>query len=89
MLLYLARMEVNMKNRLKELREDNDLTQERCAEIAFISKNSYIRYERGERIPPLDIIAIYAEYYDTSIDYIAEITDEFKPYPRKKVSSNA
>lgn len=67
-------------NRLKELREDNDLTQEQCAKIAYISKNSYIRYEKGERIPPLDIIAIYAKYYNTSIDYIAYLTDKFKPY---------
>lgn len=71
-----------MKNRLKELREDNDLTQEQCAKIAYISKNSYIRYEKSERIPPLDIIAIYAEYYNTSIDYIAKLTDEIKPYPK-------
>lgn len=69
-----------MKNRLKELREDNDLTQEQCAKIAYISKNSYIRYEKGERIPPLDIIAIYAKYYNTSIDYIAYLTDKFNPY---------
>ena len=74
-----------MKNRLKELREDNDLTQEQCAKIALISKNSYIRYERNERIPPLDIIAIYAEYYKTSIDYIAELTDTQKPYPPKQI----
>ncbi|MCI8392376.1 MAG: helix-turn-helix transcriptional regulator [Clostridia bacterium] len=72
-----------MKNRLKELREDNDLTQEQCAKIAYISKNSYIRYEKSERIPPLDIIAIYAEYYHTSIDYIAYLTNEPKPYPMK------
>lgn len=72
-----------MKNRLKELREDNDLTQEECAKIAFISKNSYIRYEKYERIPPLDIIAIYAEYYKTSIDYIAYLTNEIKPYPKR------
>lgn len=69
-----------MQTRLKELREDNDLTQEQCAKIAYISKNSYIRYERGERVPPLDIIAMYAKYYNTSIDYIACLTDEMKPY---------
>lgn len=73
-----------MHNRLKELREDNDLTQEQCAKIAYISKNSYIRYEKNERIPPLDIIAIYAKYYNTSIDYIAQMTDETQPYPLKK-----
>lgn len=73
-----------MENRLRELREDNDLTQEDCAKIAYISKNSYIRYEKNERVPPLDTIIIFAEYYRTSLDYIAGITDEIKPYPRKK-----
>ena len=73
-----------METRLKDLREDNDLTQEQCAKIALIAKNSYIRYEKNERIIPLDIMAIYAEYYRTSIDYIAKLTDEIKPYPRKK-----
>ncbi len=72
-----------MKTRLKELREDHDLTQEQCAKIAYISKNSYIRYEKGERIPPLDIAVTFAKYYNTSIDYIAEITNETKPYQRK------
>lgn len=73
-----------MKNRLRELREDNDLTQEECAKIAYIAKNSYIRYEKNERIPPLDIMIKFAEYYRTSIDYIAGITNETKPYPRTK-----
>ena len=73
-----------MKTRLKELREDNDLTQEQCAKISYISKNSYIRYEKGERTPPLDIIAILAKHYNVSIDYIADITDEAEPYRRKK-----
>ena len=73
-----------MKTRLRELREDNDLTQVECAKLAYISKNSYIRYENGERVPPLDTVKIFAEYYRTSIDYITELTDEIKPYPRKK-----
>lgn len=60
-----------MKTRLRELREDNDLTQNDCAKIAYISKNSYIRYENGERTPPLDIVKIFANYYNVSIDYIA------------------
>lgn len=73
-----------MTNRLRELREDNDLTQEQCAKIAYIAKNSYIRYENGERILPLDTAIKFAEYYRTSIDYIAKITDEIRPYPRTK-----
>lgn len=74
---------INMKTRLRNLREDNDLTQEQCANIAFISKNSYIRYEKGERIPPLDTIKLFAEYYNVSIDYIAMLTDESNSYPKK------
>lgn len=73
-----------MDTRLRELREDNDLTQEYCAKIAFISKNSYIRYENGERTPPLDTIKLFAEYYNTSIDYIAKSTDEKTPYKKRK-----
>lgn len=65
-----------MITRLKELREDNDLTQQECAKIAFISKNSYIRYENGERVPPLDTIKKFAEFYNVSIDYIAMLTDK-------------
>lgn len=72
-----------MKNRLRELREDNDLTQEDCSKIAYISKNSYIRYEKNERVPPVDTIILFAEYYKTSLDYIVGITDEKKPYPKK------
>lgn len=61
--------------RLRDLREDNDISQEKCAKIGFISKNSYIRYENGERIPPLDVIVTYAKFYNVSIDYIAGLTN--------------
>ncbi len=73
-----------METRLRELREDNDLTQKFCAKIAFILKNSYIRYESGERTPPLDTIKLFAEYYNTSIDYIAKTTHEKRPYKKRK-----
>lgn len=69
-----------MDTRLKDLRTDHDLTQEECAKIAFISKNSYIRYEKGERMPPLDTIKLFAEYYGVSIDYIAKRTNNPKVY---------
>ena len=38
-----------MYTRLRDLREDNDISQAECAKIGYISKNSYIRYENGER----------------------------------------
>lgn len=65
-----------MYTRLRDLREDADISQEKCAKIAFIGKNTYIRYERGERIPPLDVIVKYAEFYQVSIDYIAGRTND-------------
>lgn len=71
-----------METRLRELREDSDLTQLECAKLAYISKNSYIRYENGERVPPLDTVKIFAKYYHVSIDYIAKSTNIPKPYPR-------
>ncbi len=67
-------------NRLRDLREDHDLTQLQCAKLAYISKNSYIRYENGERIPPLDVIVTLARYYDVSVDYIAGLTPDKRKY---------
>lgn len=71
-----------MKTRLKDMREDKDLTQEQCAQIAYISKNSYIRYEKGERIPPLDVMISFAKFYNVSLDYLAGITNDKKPLPK-------
>ncbi len=67
-----------MYTRLLDLRTDKDLTQKECAKIAFISKNSYIRYEKGERVPPLDVIMLLAKYYNVSIDYVAGLTNSKK-----------
>ncbi len=64
-----------MYTRLRDLREDADLSQIECAKIAYISKNSYIRYETGERTPPFDVIVNLAKYYNVSIDYIAGLTN--------------
>lgn len=66
--------------KLRDLREDHDLTQAQCAKIAFISKNSYIRYENGERTPPLDVIVALAKYYGVSIDYIAGLTADKRKF---------
>lgn len=73
-----------MNTRLRELREDHDLTQAKCAQIANISKNSYIRYENGERIIPLDTAITFANYYHVSLDYIARLTDEIRPCKKAK-----
>ena len=65
--------------RLRDLREDHDLTQLDCAKLANISKNSYIRYENEERTTPADVIITFAKYYNVSADYILGLIDDPKP----------
>ncbi|MDO4945329.1 MAG: helix-turn-helix transcriptional regulator [Ruminococcus sp.] len=69
-----------MYTRLKDLREDHDLTQIDCAKIAFISKNSYIRYEKNEREVPADVLMRFAKYYNVSMDYICGLTNNKEKY---------
>ena len=80
-------MNNNFHLRLRDLREDHDLTQSECAKIGFISKNSYIRYENNERQIPLEIAIIYANYYKVSLDYLAGISD-IANYQNKNNSNN-
>lgn len=77
-----------MYTRLRDLREDNDISQSECAKIGYISKNSYIRYENGERTPPLDVIVTYAKYYNVSIDYIAGLTNDKRGIGHSKEKRN-
>lgn len=68
-------------NRLKELREFHALTQEQCSKIAYISVKTYERYEKGERIMPLDTAVYFARFYKVSLDYLSGITDNSLPFP--------
>lgn len=70
--------------RLRDLREDRDITQTVLAEMLHLRQNTYSQYENGQRQVPLDILIRLAAYYQTSVDYILGLTDEPKPYPRKK-----
>ncbi|MEI3016085.1 MAG: helix-turn-helix transcriptional regulator [Oscillospiraceae bacterium] len=72
-------------NRLKELREFHGLTQEQCAKIAYISKKSYERYEKEERVMPLDTAILFAQYYQVSLDYLAGLTNVEEAPDRKKL----
>ncbi len=69
-------------NRLKEIREDKDLSQSEIAKLLKVTQPQYSRYELGVNIIPLEKLEILANYYDTSIDYILYRTDERKPYPK-------
>ena len=70
----------NYYPRLKDLREDHDLTQLQVAEYLLMKQPQYSRYERGLRDIPTDILIKLAKLYNTSTDYILGLTDKMKPY---------
>ncbi|MGN0136713.1 helix-turn-helix domain-containing protein [Anaerotignum sp.] len=74
----------NMLQRLKELREDRDISQKRMAEILKVAQTTYSDYELGKINIPLDTLKKLALFFDTSTDYLLELTDVSTPYPRKK-----
>ncbi len=61
--------------RLRDLREDKDLTQEQLVQILQMHKTTYTNYEQGKREPPFELIIKLAKFYQVSIDYIAGLTD--------------
>lgn len=64
-----------MYKRIRELREDRDLTQKRMGEILSCSQRVYSNYERGDLDIPTEILIKLANYYDVSVDYILGRTD--------------
>ncbi len=61
--------------RLRDLREDMDLTQEQLVQKLHMHKTTYTNYEQGKREPPFELIIKLAKLYQVSIDYIAGLTD--------------
>ena len=64
--------------RLKEIREDRDITQEALAAMLHIRQNTYSQYENGVRQLPIDILIKLSEIYDLSTDYILGLTNDPK-----------
>ena len=69
-------------DRLRDLREDADLTQTKLAKELGCSQTTYSRYENGILDVPNDILKRLAKFYNVSIDYIVGLTNEKKPYRR-------
>lgn len=67
--------------RLRELREDNDITQKMLAEYLHIRQNTYSQYETGVRQLPIDMLIRLAAYFRTSTDYLLGLTNVKQPYP--------
>ncbi len=66
----------NYKIRLKDLREDHDLTQAQAAKIIGTSQQHYGKYESGKIIIPFDRVIVLADHYGVSLDYIAGRTND-------------
>lgn len=70
--------------RLKDLREDNELTQDAISKLLKITRPQYSLYETGKRDIPVDLLRVLAKFYNTSIDYIVGDTDKTDRYPEIK-----
>ena len=76
-----------MYSRIRNLREDRDLTQKQMGEILNCSQRIYSNYECGDVDIPTQILIKLAEFHKTSVDYLLGLTEETRPYPRKKDTS--
>lgn len=66
------------------MRIDRDLTQQEIAQVLHIKQNTYSQYETGTLNYPLEVVAALAQFYGTSVDYLLGLTDEQRPYPRRR-----
>ncbi len=69
-----------MYKRIRELREDRDLTQTQIAKYLGMSQTGYSKYETGENDIPTSILIKLSAFYNTSTDYILGITDKRNKY---------
>ncbi len=66
--------------RIRDLREDADLSQTQLAELLNVSQTTYSRYERGVLDIPCSSLVTLAQFYHTSVDYLLGLTKEKRPY---------
>ncbi|MBQ7761084.1 MAG: helix-turn-helix transcriptional regulator [Clostridia bacterium] len=72
-----------MLMRIRDLREDSDLTQKAIADYLHIKQNTYSQYENGHRQIPIDVLIKLARFYNTSLDYLVGETDVKERYKAK------
>lgn len=65
-----------MRMKIRDLREDNDLTQTQIAKVLMCDQSLYSKYERGERDMPLRLLIMLSEYYNVSLDYLVGRTNK-------------
>ena len=74
--------------RIRELREDNFLTQQKIADVLHIGQRTYADYESGKTRIPIDSIIVLAQFYNVSMDYITGASDIKTEYPKNKGTGN-
>ena len=70
-----------MYSRIRDLREDKDMSQTEFAKLLGMSQTGYSKYETGENAMPTNILIQLARIHGTSTDYLLGITDVREPYP--------
>ena len=70
--------------RIRDLREDKDLTQREVGAAVNVPQRTYAYYESGERMVPPQVLVALAQFYNVSVDYLLGLTDQRKPYPKAK-----
>ncbi len=73
--------------RLRDLREDHDLTQDELVKILEMHKTTYTNYEQGKREIPFGLVIRLAKLYNVSLDYIAELVTDPRPLSTKNEKS--
>jgi len=70
--------------RIKDLREDKDMTQQQIADILHINRRTYSAYENGVNSMTPETLCRIADIYNTSVDYLLNRTDIKEPYEKSK-----
>lgn len=69
--------------RIREIREDHSITQQKVANMLHIGQRTYADYESGKTRIPVDSLLILARFYDVSMDYITGASNVRAKYPTK------
>lgn len=70
-------------DRIKALRDDNDLNQTQVAQAIHVAQTTYSDYEKGKVRMPIECLISLARFYDVDMNYITGVSDEQKPFPLK------
>ncbi len=73
-----------LKLRIRDMREDNDYTQQQVADYLQCDRTVYSRYESQNKDIPIHMMAKLSVFYKTSVDYLLGLTNEKKSYPRSE-----